>query len=303
MTRKDTVQFLMHAIGRLPLRVHYFNSVWIAFLLERVFRYRRRTVEQNLFFAFPEMSEKERVQVRHQFYRHLTRLFLETLWFGSSRSTEQLIKSGLVRVTNPEQVNSMYEASPSMMVMCAHTGNWELIGGIASFPHPKRFCFDENDVVVVYRKLSNAIFDAIFKENRTARMKMDPKEYTGAVESLVALRYVIRHYKEKKVYCFITDQRPYVSVETAPSIMFMHRECRIMQASAVMAQRFSMSVMYCRMREESIGHYTMEFVPICDDASKMPVDDIMKRYFQLLEEDLHAQPYNYLWTHNRWWQP
>ncbi len=26
----------------------------------------------------------------------------------------------------------------------------------------------------------------------------------------------------------------------------------------------------------------------------------MRRYYKLLEADIEAQPWNYLWTHNRW---
>ena len=46
----------------------------------------------------------------------------------------------------------------------------------------------------------------------------------------------------------------------------------------------------------------MSVVPLSDNASAEKPDDIMKRYYKLLEEDLQAQPWNYLWTHKRWKQ-
>ena len=49
------------------------------------------------------------------------------------------------------------------------------------------------------------------------------------------------------------------------------------------------------------GGYDIEYIPICEDASKMSVEEMIDRYYKLLEEDLRIQPFNYLWTHNRWW--
>ena len=32
----------------------------------------------------------------------------------------------------------------------------------------------------------------------------------------------------------------------------------------------------------------------------MTAQDVMKTYYQLLQEDIEAVPWNYLWTHKRW---
>ncbi|MBQ3821345.1 MAG: acetyltransferase, partial [Bacteroidales bacterium] len=54
------------------------------------------------------------------------------------------------------------------------------------------------------------------------------------------------------------------------------------------------------MPQESRGHYKIKYVTIADDASSLSAEDIMRRYYKLLEADIEAQPWNYLWTHNRW---
>ena len=60
-----------------------------------------------------------------------------------------------------------------------------------------------------------------------------------------------------------------------------------------------MSVAYLTMRREGRGHYVMRYVPICENASRMEVQDIMQQYYRLLEADIRQQPENYLWTHQR----
>ena len=42
------------------------------------------------------------------------------------------------------------------------------------------------------------------------------------------------------------------------------------------------------------------FETICDDASTMAPEDIMRKYYDLLEEEIRETPHNWLWSHNRW---
>lgn len=281
----------MRVIGRFPLRVHYFNSVWLAYLVENVLRYRTDAVDRCLFFSFPGMSDEERLQIRHRFYRHFVRVNLELLWSGTGRSKKQVLDSGLLNISNPELLERMPEGCPSVMVMCAHTGNWNLMKSMIPFILGDNSRSGKDSVCIV-----NRIPDDI------QLIASETGDFAGTIDSRAALRYAIRHYKEKKFYFFAADHHPDPGLEASPVLRFMHRECRILQTPVIIAQRLSMAVVYCRMRIDGKGRYMIEFLPICEDASRKPVDDILKRYLTLLEEDLHAQPHNYLWTHAGFWQ-
>lgn len=294
---KPVVVFFLRLIGYLPLSIHYFNSVWIAFIIEHIVRYRTRLVDKNLEHSFPEKSVKERKKIRHEFYRHFTRIFLEAIWFGSCRNPERLRRSKIAKMVNPEYLNELFEQSPSIMLMCAHTGNWELFGGVTNYSPDVPLKMTMDNFVVVYRRLKNVMFDEIMKENRKAPITT---EFDGIVESKNILRYVLKHREGKKLYAFITDQKPYFPNEGNLKVNFMNKECTSMTASAGLANKFDMACVYVRMREERWGRYTIEFVPIAEKASTMDPDDMIRRYYELLEEDLKAQPYNYLWSHNRW---
>ena len=61
-----------------------------------------------------------------------------------------------------------------------------------------------------------------------------------------------------------------------------------------------MSVAYMNVSCVKRGRYRLTFTPICEDASKEDPVQIMKTYYSLLQRDIEAQPWNYLWTHKRW---
>jgi KDO2-lipid IV(A) lauroyltransferase len=54
------------------------------------------------------------------------------------------------------------------------------------------------------------------------------------------------------------------------------------------------------MKHVARGKYEWEFVPICSDAADLTPDELMRKYYTLLEQEINETPHNWLWTHNRW---
>ena len=80
----------------------------------------------------------------------------------------------------------------------------------------------------------------------------------------------------------------------------MGQDTWAMDAAENLARHMGYPVVYLSTREEDDGNYTMNFIPVCDNAAEMPEGAILSRYFELLEQNLREQPWNYLWTHRRW---
>ena len=297
--RKFLLQGFIKLIGMCPLGFHHFNARWIGWCIENVFKYRTGLVEVNLANAFPEKSQLDRDKIKHQFYVHFAKIFLEAAWF-SACDKERLRKSHIAEIINPELLNRLYDQRPSIMIMSSHSGNWEIMGGACNYSYKEDFHFSDLDICSVYRQLSNQMMNEIMEDIRLAVIS-DRKAFTGYMESRNVLRYVFKNKDKKKIYLFTTDQRPYFSGSDHMKVTFMNRPCYAMSASAGVAKKFGMAVVYQRMLERK-GGYDIEYIPICEDASKMSVEEMVDKYYRLLEEDLRTQPYNYLWTHNRWWQ-
>ena len=298
-TGKFLLQGFIKLIGKCPLGFHHFNARWIGWCIENVFKYRTGLVEVNLANAFPEKSQLDRDKIKHQFYVHFAKIFLEAAWF-SACNKKRLRKSHIAEIINPELLNRLYDQRPSIMIMSSHSGNWEIMGGACNYSYKEDFHFNDLDICSVYRQLSNQMMNEIMEDIRLAVIS-DRKAFTGYMESRNVLRYVFKNKDKKKIYLFTTDQRPYFSGSDHMKVTFMNRPCYAMSASAGVAKKFGMAVVYQRMLERK-GGYDIEYIPICEDASKMSVEEMVDKYYRLLEEDLRTQPYNYLWTHNRWWQ-
>lgn len=290
---------LLRLIGSLPLSAHYANSRFLAWLVGDVFRYRRDVVSFNLARCFPEKTTKELKVLRKEAYGHFADIAVESVWFGACRNPERLRKARIVEIKNPETINALFNEAPSVAVLFSHFGNWELIGGIASYNYTDgALCFNEQNFCVVYKELASRMWDEIMRENRVAPLE-DRDHFPGYVETRDLIRYAFRHKDEKKIYNINTDQKPYASSKGNIPVTFMGIPAQSMTGAAAVAGKFGWAVCYMRTRMESRGHYTLEYIPICKDASGTTPEAIMKRFYELLEEDIRDYPAGYLWTHRR----
>ncbi len=286
-------------MGQLPLKFHYFMGDIFSWFAKNVIQYRTGIVWMNISRSFPEKKSREIAAIYNDFYRHFGEIVAEAIWFGGS-SYKRLYRKGVVTVTNPEELNDYFLNAPSMTVLSTHCGNWELLGGFLGYRTAtgEKVAIEEKNITVVYKKLSNGIFDEVFKRNRVA-----PLEIVGTdceIESSSVLRFAVRHKDERRVYIYPTDQAPYWKAGKHPIGMFMNQETNAMLGSVGMACKFSHSVMYMRMKRVERGRYEMTLIPICRDASLMEPEAIMRKYYDLLQEEINETPHNWLWTHNRW---
>ena len=296
---KALVVFFMRLLALLPLKVHYVLARLVSWLAEKVFKYRVSDVFVNLGRSFPGKDYSEIKSIKHKFYRHFGNLLAESIWFGGC-SSRRLRKQHIVEFKGLDGLKRLYESAPSVMVLMSHAGNWELYGGFESYQEDPVF-FTPDKVCIVYLQQSSRMWDEIMRSNRLAPMK-DPDAFEGYLEARKVLRYALEHRGEKKVYNFIIDQYPYFAQKNPLHVRFMDQDTVTMTGAADLACKLGMAVCYLSVKEEKQGLYTYEYIPICEDASATTPAEVMTRYYSMLEEELHAQPWNYLWTHRRWKQ-
>jgi KDO2-lipid IV(A) lauroyltransferase len=297
------IRGLMRALGALPLGFHLACGKALGWLAGSVLRYRRDVVTANLARSFPDKKYDELARIRKDFYRHLGTVFAESVWFCGCDGAEggkRLQKEDIVRFTNPETLVSLYEQSESIILLTAHTGNWELIGGFMFYSPDLSLPFGENDVHVIYKRLTSEAWDAVMRRNRISPI-VDKPAYEGLVESRDALRHILSRRGQKKIYAFITDQHPYQGTAAIDVGEFMHQPTTSMDGAAKLAAKAGLAVAYMScLPAEKEGRWTITFEPVCADASGADPGDIMRKYYQLLQRDIEAVPWNYLWTHKRW---
>ena len=291
----------MHLHGMLPLGYHRWWGRVLGKALYGVFHYRTDVTMTNLARSFPEKKYEELKDISKRFYIHMATLYTTLIWFGNckgDKGRKRLRESRLLEITNPEEVARLLSTRNQLMVLNAHTGNWEALASVAVFCPEEKIGFNSAQGGVTYMALSSKFWDRIIEDLRLAPI-IDVAGREGYIESRKVLRTALSNRDRRYVYCFITDQYPYGNASTIP-ITFMHQPTVTMKGGAQLARKLDMNVAYLRFRCREDGGYSLTFIPLAEPASASTPEEMMQKYYELLEEDLREQPWNYLWTHKRW---
>lgn len=293
----DIARCAVKVFGRLPLKVHYFFADFVAWMAGNVLRYRSDVVMINLARSFPEKKYGELVRIKKEFYRHFAEIFAEAVWFGAS-DYKRLNESGIVEIVNPEVFNEYMASAENTTLLFSHCGNWEILGGMLGYrtANGVKLEVEEEQIKVVYKGLHSALANEFFLLNRVTPLEKVGK--SCQIEASMILRYALKHKDDRNLYIYIADQYPYRTPFDVGT--FLNQPTNAMLGAAGVACKLAHSVVYMKMKRVERGKYQIVFVPVCKDASEFTPEEIIRKYFDILEEEIRETPANWLWSHKRW---
>ena len=281
------MRFLIRIFSLLPLSVLYMISDVILYpLVYYVARYRLKVVRKNLRNSFPNKSSIELKAIEKRFYHHFSDLLLEVV-YGYRASAEEMCER--VVFENVDLVEDLAVQTHGVIAYLGHIGNWEWIADLNN-----RFANPDMVEYNVYRQLKNPNSDKMMLELRSKRGG-ECIEKSQLLRKLVLLRRAVHPF----VVGMLADQKPskrssYIWTE------FLHQETAFLDGSEVIAQKFGFAAVYAHISSPKRGYYRVRFELITDNPSAMPPQKMTNRYAELLEQNICAQPEQWLWTHNRW---
>lgn len=272
---------LLYPVSLLPLWMLYGVSNFAFRIIHDVMGYRKEVVRDNMRHAFPEKSPAEIEVIMRRFYKGFCDQWIETLKL-LSMSRRQLERR---TSCNWEELQKLHDEGLNGYILTAHRFNWEWANAAIAMHAPQHYA-------CVYLPLSSKGFDRLMRRIRTrtgARM-ISMKALKGGFKELQNGPYLLS---------LAADQNPAV-VETAEWIPFMHREAPFFRGPDQMPRRARAAVLIGGIERVKRGHYRFTLTRIAADASKLEAGVILRAYVRNIEEQLEAQPDNYLWSHRRW---
>ena len=287
---------LISAFGSLPLGFLYKIGDAASWFMKSVLSYRKGVIYTNLARSFPEKYYDEIDRIARQYYKRLGEIAAETIWFGGCHGNgDKLHRQRIYDYTNPEV---LLDANKDRGVFCmtSHCGNWELLGGIYEYSYTAdlRSHIDMDNFYVAYRAMYNKVSDKVFYENRKAPLP----DYKGQVEDVKLLRHAVARKNDKPIYVMIADQFPYKACHDAG--IFLNQKTVGMLGGFALAAKLGFAVLYMRQERLERGHYRLTYDVITENASGRDPEELMKKYFRMLEADIRKDPANWLWSHKRW---
>lgn len=272
---------ILYPLSLLPLPVLYLLSDFAFVLLYYVTGYRKKVVLDNLSHAFPEKTAEELQQIMRRFYRSFCDQWIETVKLLSitKRSLNKRVKG------NWEVFEALDREGKNAYALLGHTYNWEWANVACQFNAPQQFAG-------FYQPVSNKAFDRLMMRMRSrgGGWLISMKAIKEGFQRLQGVRHIVG---------MIADQNP-GAPDVAMWLPFMHREAPFFKGPEQMSRRAKGAVVFAGIKKIKRGHYQITLQKIWDDASVTTTGEITETYVDFMEQQLRAQPENWLWSHRRW---
>jgi KDO2-lipid IV(A) lauroyltransferase len=273
---------LLRRISRLSWKSIYKLSDFFSYIVGNVVGYRKKVILENLRNSFPNYSASQIDTIAKKYYRNFTDIIFETIKLSSITKPELLSRFEL----NMQLLDQYYAQRKSAIIVTGHLGNWEMLNLFASV----RF---SHQMVIVYHELANQKFDNWFMDLRTkfgAEMVPMKEAFSKALEP-----------RDKPfLFVLVNDQSP--QPHKAYWTTFLEQETGVFRGAELIARKLNIPVLYMGILRNELkrGFYKCYFKIITENPCEEPNNAILQKQIQLLEDDIHTQPDNWLWSHRRW---
>ncbi len=231
--------------------------------------------------AFPDKSEKERVEIMKDMYHQMIDTILETIKLISI-SKEELNKRFKC---NYEVVNDLYESGKNVQLHGGHFFNWEFLN--LAYCINLRYHF-----VGVYQPLTNKIFDRIMYDMRA-------KFGTGMIAAPRFNREFIKFARGRYVLALGGDQNA-GDLRNCYWLPFFGKMAPFVTGLERMAVAKDAAIVFSTTYRIKRGYYQSEFSLFTTEPKSWPNGAITIAFRDFLEDQIKQRPSNYLWTHKRW---
>ncbi len=210
-------------------------------------------------------------------------MFLEMV--KSISISEKKIRKRFI-VKNPEELQRLEKLNKSIITFYGHYASYEWSVAVGSYISYKGYG--------VYKPIKNKYFDRLVKRIRS-------KYNVDFISTKETVLKVTKNEAKgiKSMVGFLSDQSPKLNKRSYWST-FMGHNVPCFTGGEQLAKKLNLSVTYLKINKVKRGYYEAEFIPLADNANDYNDFEITNKFIYHLEQQIHAAPEYYLWTHKRW---
>jgi KDO2-lipid IV(A) lauroyltransferase len=272
----------VRVLACVPLAALYCLANLMAWLAYRVVPYRKQLVHSSLAKAFPELSEEELRSVRRRYYVGFAQMAAELIK-GSAFAPAEIRRR--VRIVNLEEPQALLARGQSVLLIGAHQCNWEWM--LLALSLELGFPLD-----AAYKPLVN---DWAEREMKRLRTRFGSR----LVPAKDLLPDILKRQGVVRAIAMVADQEPTTS-ERRYWTRFLNRDTAFYMGPEEITRVTRFPVFFIAMRRRARGYYEMEFLPLAASPQSLSPGALTERYARLVEEQIHAAPPDWLWSHKRW---
>ena len=245
---------------------------------------KKEIIKKNIFFAFPNISEKEMNKLINKMWENIGRVFAEYAHLNKFSIYDK--KKIKINFTNKINIEKLKNYNKPIVFFSGHFSNFELMG----------VCLKELNfnIGVIYRPLNNIFVNPIWElikiNSSSTLIEKGPK----------GSKKLIKHIKQNNSLGLLVDQRLSSSIH----VPFFGKLATTTITPAKLAIKHG--ALLVPMFIKRVNEIEFEFFidePIAINKTnnyKKDIFNIAKSMNKKIEEFIISDPAHWLWSHDRW---
>ena len=238
----------------------------------------KRVINKNLNIFSLKVPEINRKKIISDMWANYGKTFIEYIFLNQLRKNKSQIT-----ILGEENLRKIIEQKKPVIFVSGHFANFELM----SMEITKR----NIKLATIYRPLNNLFlnpFMEFLRENYVCKNQIK--------KGMKGVRNAIEYIKKGYSIALMIDQR----VSEGEKINFFDKEALTTTLPAQLSIKFDLVIMPVFIQREINDNFTIEFYKPIDNKNLKNKIELTKELNNILEKMIKKNPYQWIWTHNRW---
>ena len=250
------------------------------FLIFGPFFRSRKIIENNISLAFPQSNLEFKKNIIKNMWTSYGKILAEYIFIKHFRNINT---QKFLEIRGQEILDEVKISKNPVIFISGHFDNFELMA-----MHIEKSGID---LAAIYRPLNNIFLNPLMENIRKKYIcrKQIKKGISGTKE-------ILKHFKSGASIALMIDQR----VSQGTKTLFFSKEALTTTIPAQFVKKFNCKIIPIYIERKNNENFMLEIMEPITFNNDLSIENITIKLNQLLEKMIIRNPYQWIWSHNRW---
>ncbi len=240
----------------------------------------KKTIYSNISLAFPNLEENLRKKISKKMWQSYGKILAEYIFIKNFRN---LNSEKYLSIKGQKILDDVKNSNKPVIFISGHFDNFELMA-----MHIEKSGIN---LAAIYRPLNNYFLNPIMEKIRKKFIceKQIKKGISGTKE-------ILKHFKSGTSIALMIDQRVSQGIRSS----FFNKDALTTTIPAQFVKKFNCKIVPIFIERNDVENFNLEIMNPLTFDNQETIESITLKLNKILEKMIVRNPYQWIWSHNRW---
>ena len=240
----------------------------------------KETIYSNISLAFPNLEENFKKNISKKMWQSYGRILAEYIFIKNFRN---LNSEKYLNITGQKILDDVKNSNEPVIFISGHFDNFELMA-----MHIEKSGIN---LAAIYRPLNNYFLNPTMENIRKKFIceKQIKKGVSGTKE-------ILKHFKSGTSIALMIDQRVSQGIKSK----FFNKDALTTTIPAQFVKKFNCKIVPIFIERNDVENFNLEIMNPLTFDNQETIESITLKLNKILEKMIVRNPYQWIWSHNRW---